>query len=327
MKRRAFITLLGGAIAAPLAAHAQQARMRRIGVLLATAEHDRESQARLGILQQALKPLGWNAGENVQIDARWADGDAGRLQIQAGNLAASKPDVIVTSGTTPTRALKRENTSIPVVFVQVIDPVGAGFVASLARPGGNVTGFASYESGLAAKWLELLKQIAPNVTRVAMVRDAVSGAAAELLREMQAVAQPLSMRVTPMAVRDVAEAERAVGDFAREPNGGLIVVGSPFTVAHRDLIIRLAAQHRLPSIYPFSYMAQDGGLASYGIDNHDMYRRAASYVDRILKGEKPGDLPVQQATKFELVINLKTAKTLGIAIPQSVLLRADEVIE
>ncbi len=329
MQRRKFVTLLAGAVAAPAFGHAvlAQERVRRVGVLMASADADAEGRARVAILQRGLQQLGWTIGQNLQIDARWADGDANRLRTLAGELAASRPDAIVAAGTTPTRALKLANASVPVVFVQAIDPVGAGFVASLARPGGNFTGFASYEYGLAVKWLELLKQIAPRVTRVAFVRDSISGAAAGLLREMESAGQPLGMQITAMAVSEIAEFERAAATFAREPNGGLVVIGSPFTVSHRDVIIKLAAEHRLPAVYPFGYMAKDGGLASYGIDTRDLYRRSVSYVDRILKGEQPAGLPVQQADKFELVINLKTAKALGLEVPISLLARTDEVIE
>jgi len=327
VKRRAFIALLSGAAAAlPFAARAQT-RVRRVGVMHATAESDSESQARLAVFQDALRQLGWTVGGNVEIDNRWAAGSAERLRANAAELVVSKPDVIVAGGTTQLAAVKRETSTIPIVVTQVIDPVGAGFVASLARPGGNITGFAQHEYGLAVKWLEVMKQIAPHVIRVALVRDSFSGAAAGLLREMEPAARSLGVQLEPMAVSDTAEAERAVAAFAREPNGGLIVVGSPFTVAHRSVLIGLAARHRLPAVYPFSYMARDGGLASYGIDTRDLWRRSASYVDRILKGEKPGELPVQQATKFELVINLKTAKALGLDPPMALLARTDEVIE
>ena len=327
MKRRQFITLLGGAaVLSPLAVRAQD-RARRIGILHVPAEGDPESQARLAVFRDGLRQFGWTVGGNVEIDNRWASGSSERLRANAAELVASKPDVIVAGGTTQLTAVKRETSTIPIVVTQVIDPVGGGFVASLARPGGNITGFAQHEYGLAAKWLELMKQIAPHVIRVALVRDSFSGAAAGLLREMEPAARSLGVQLEPMAVSDTAEAERAVAAFAREPNSGLIVVGSPFTVAHRSVLIRLAARHRLPAVYAFSYMARDGGLASYGIDTRDLWRRSASYVDRILKGEKPGDLPVQQATKFELVINLKTAKALGLDPPMSLLARTDEVIE
>jgi putative ABC transport system substrate-binding protein len=238
-----------------------------------------------------------------------------------------KPDVIVTSGTNPLAAVYRQTRTIPIVFVQAIDPVGGGYIVSLARPEGNVTGFSNFEYRIAAKWLELLTQIAPGVKRVGVIYEPTSPQAAALSHEIEGGAKSFGLQTVPLPVRDLAEIERSVAEFAQQPDGGLIPLSSPFTVGHRDVIIGLAARHRLPSVYPFRYFAMNGGLASYGIDNHDLYKRAASYIDRILKGEKPGDLPVQQATKFELVINLKVAKALGLDVPMSLLARTDEVIE
>ena len=330
MQRRQFITLLGGAVAAPAissSAIRAQDRMPRIGALFVFAEGDPEGRERVAAFQDGLKHLGWAPGSNVQIDYRWAQGSAERLRALAAELVALKPDVIVATGTTTTSVLKQETSAVPIVFVQVIDPVGAGYVASLARPGGNMTGFAQFEYGVAVKWPELLKQIAPSVNRVAVIHDSALPAAAGILREIEAGATASRLHVFGLSIKDAADVERAVDAFAREPNSGLIVLASPFTAAHRDLLIELAARHHLPCVYPYRYFATSGGLTSYGIDNHDLYRRAASYVDRILRGGKPGDLPVQQATKFELVINLKTAKALSLDIPMSLLARTDEVIE
>jgi ABC-type uncharacterized transport system substrate-binding protein len=329
MKRRAFITLLGGAAAWPLAAQAQQQadRVRRVGVLFAINEGDPEGQRRAAAIRQGLEQRGWSAGGSVQFDYRWAAGDMERLRPHAAELVALKPDVIMAGGTDPLSALRRETSTIPIVFVQAIDPVGAGYVASLARPGGNMTGFTSFNYELAGKWLELLTQVAPAVTRIAVVHEPAAPQVAALLREIEAGAASFGLRFSGLAVRDRNEIERDLETFAREPNGGIILLTSPFTVAHRDLFIALAARHALPSVYPFRFFPARGGLASYGIDTIDLYRRAMSYVDRILRGEKAGDLPVQQPTKLELVINLKTAKALGLEVPMTVLARADEVIE
>jgi len=329
MKRRAFITLLGGAAAAwPLAARAQQReRMRLIGVLMNLAERDPEGQARIAAFREGLGKLGWTEGREVQIEYRWFAGDPERAQAYAADLVKLKPEVIF-AGTAPSLApLQRETRSVPIVFAQVADPVGGGFVASLARPGGNITGFAQFEYAIGAKWLELLKQIAPQVARAAIVYDPTNPEASEYLPPIEAAAQSLGVQVSISAVRSVAEIERAIEQFTREPNGGLIPLPSPLMAVHRDLIISLAMRHRLPNVYAYRYYPIGGGLASYGIDNIELYRRAASYVDRILRGEKPDDLPVQQATKFELVINLKTAKALGLDPPISLLARTDEVIE
>ena len=330
MKRREFITLLGGAAAAwPLAARAQQPeRMRRIGVLMASAADDPESQARIAAFLQGLAQLGWTDGRNVRIDTRWATTNADDLRRHAAELAALAPDVIVAAtGTATVAPLLQATRTVPIVFVIVIDPVGAGFVASLARPGGNATGFLMFEYGLSGKWLELLKQIAPGVTRAAVLRDPAIASGIGQFAAVQAVAPSLGVELSPVDVRDAPEIERAVTAFARSGNGGLIVTASAVATRHRDLIVTLAARHRLPAVYAARHYVAAGGLISYGPDLIDQYRRAAGYVDRILKGEKPADLPVQAPTKYELVINLKTAKALGLDVPPTLLARADEVIE
>jgi len=328
MRRREFITLVGGAAAAwPLAARAQQGeRMRRIGVLMYVAADDTEGQARLAAFTQALKQLGWSDGGNLQIDTRWATADD--IRRHAAELAALAPDVLVAgTGTATVAALLQATRTVPIVFVLVIDPVGAGFVASLAQPGGNATGFTVYEYSMSGKWLELLKEIAPNVTRVAVLRDPAIASGIGQFGAVQIVAPAMGVVLTPIDVRDAGEIERAVAAFASGLNGGLIVTASPLTTAHRNLIVTLAARHKLPAVYPTRYYVAAGGLISYGPDLLDQYRRAASYVDRILKGEKPADLAVQAPTKFELLINLKTAKALGLVMPPAVLGRADEIIE
>jgi putative ABC transport system substrate-binding protein len=328
MRRRDLITLLGGAaVAWPLAARAQQGeRMRRIGVLMALAADDPEGQARMTAFQQGLAQLGWIDGRNVRIDTRWAAGDTNRYRSYAAELLEFAPDVVLAVGSAAMGPLQATR-SVPVVFVQVADPVGAGFVERLARPGGNATGFTVFEYGISAKWLELLKEVAPQVTRAAVLRDATIAAGAGQLGAIQSVAPSLGIELRPVAVRDAGEIERAVTAFAREAKGGLIVVAGAAVAAHRALIINLAAQYRLPAVYPYRYYVASGGLMSYGPDNIDQYRRAAGYVDRILKGEKPADLPVQAPTKYKLVINLKTAKALGLDIPPTLLARADEVID
>jgi ABC-type uncharacterized transport system substrate-binding protein len=327
MQRHQFIALLGGAATWPLAARAQQdQRVRHIGVLSNLAEDDPESVARRPVFEQALKALNWTKGSNLRVDYRWAEGDAERMRKLAAELIALAPDVIVTSGNTVLASMMQATRTIPIVFVQVIDPVGSGFVKSLARPGGNITGFTQFEYSLAGKWVELLKQIAPHVTRAAVIRDPTRGPGIGQFAVVQAIAPTLGMELSPINAPDVSEMESAIVEFARSPNGGLVVtVGG--TAYHRDLIIALAAKHRLPAVYPFRYFASRGGLMSYGPDTIDQYRRAANYVDRILKGEKPADLPVQAPTKYELVINLKTAKALGLTVPPSLLARADAVIE
>jgi putative ABC transport system substrate-binding protein len=326
-KRRKFLTLLGGAAAWPLAARAQQdERVRRIGVLL---PHDQDSpvaQARIAVLQE-LQQLGWTDGRNVEIDIRWAGPNAEKLRKHAAELAKLAPDVILANGSVVVAPLLQATRTVPIVFVVVPDPVGGGFVNSLARPGGNATGFVQFEYGLSGKWLELLKEIAPRVTRAAVLRDAAIPAGTGQFGAIQSVAPSVGMEVSPVNIRDAGEIERAVADFARSPNGGVIVTGSALAQLHRNLIITLAARHKLPAVYFERFFVTVGGLISYGPDLVDQYRRAAGYVDRILRGEKPADLPVQAPTKYETVINLKTAKTLGLEIPPTVLARADEVIE
>ena len=329
MRRREFITLLGGAAAAwPLAARAQQAeRMRRIGVLMAVAADDPESQRRMTAFVQGLQELGWTDGRNVRIDTRWSAADADLGRRYAAELVALAPDVILASGGTGVGTLLQASRTVPIVFTLTVDPVGAGFVASLARPGGNATGFTGYEYGLSGKWLELLKEIAPRVTRAAVLRDATIPQGVGQFAIIQAVAAGVGVEVSPIEVRDAGEIERAVAAFARSANGGLIVTASGLAIVHRELIIALAVRHKLPAVYFQRFFVNAGGLVSYGFDPIDPHRRAAGYVDRILKGEKPADLPVQAPTKYELVINLKTAKTLGLDVPPTLLARADEVIE
>jgi putative ABC transport system substrate-binding protein len=328
MKRREFITLLGGVAAWPLAARAQQPeQMRRIGVLTNLVADDPEAQARVGAFLQGLQELGWAVGRNMRIEYRWGAGDADRTRGYAAELVALAPDVILTSGASALAPLLQATRSVPVVFAQVPDPVGAGFVNSLARPGGNTTGFITYEYGLSGKWLELLTQIAPSVTRAAVIRDPAVSAGTGQWGAIQAVAPSVRVLVSPVNVRDAGEIERDVAAFAHGSNSGLIVTASALAIRHRNLIVTLAARHRLPAVYYQRGFVTGGGLISYGPDFIDQYRRAAGYVDRILKGEKPADLPVQAPTKYELVINLKTAKTLGLTVPDALLARADEVIE
>jgi putative ABC transport system substrate-binding protein len=329
MRRREVISLLGGAaVLSPLAALAQQPdRVRHIGVLMAAAAADPEYQARIGAFQRGLALLGWTDGRNARIDTRWAT-NADDIRRHAAELAALAPDVILAAtGTTTVAPLLQVTRTVPIVFVIVIDPVGAGFVASLARPGGNATGFLMFEYGLSGKWLELLKQIAPGVTRVAVLRDPTIASGIGQFGAIQSAAPSVGIEATPVNVREAEEIERDITAFARSSNGGIIVTASPEASRHRDLIVTLAARHRLPAVYASRYFVTDGGLICYGPDILDQYRRAASYVDRILKGEKPADLPVQAPTKYELVVNLKTAKTLALEVPSTLLARAEEVIE
>jgi putative ABC transport system substrate-binding protein len=328
MKRREFVTLLGAAATWPLAARAQPSeRVRRIGVLLPVTAEDPVGQARVVAFLGGLQQLGWTDGRNVRIDLRWSAGKADHAQRYAAELAALAPDVLMTPGSSTLAPMLQATRTIPIIFVHVPDPVGAGFVDSLARPGGNATGFLLFEYGISGKWLELLREIAPGVTRVAVIRDPAITAGIGQWGAIQSVAPSLGMEVSPVNVRDAGEIERAIAAFARVANGGLIVTGSGSAVIHLDLVVAAAARHKLPAVYFERSFASGGGLISYGPDIIDQYRRAASYVDRILKGEKPADLPVQAPTKYELVINLKTAKSLGLEVPATLLARADEVIE
>jgi putative tryptophan/tyrosine transport system substrate-binding protein len=329
MKRREFITLIGGAAATwPLAVRAQQGeRVRRVGVLMNLAADDAEAKARLTAFSQGLQELGWDDGHNLRIDYRWGAGNAERFRTYGEELVAAGPDVILATGTPVVEALQRVTRTVPIVFVTVIDPVGSGFVESLARPGGNTTGFTLFEYSLSGKWVELIKEIVPRVTRVAVIRDPAIGSGTGQLAAIQAVAPSLGVELSPVGVRDAGEIKRSVTAFARGPNDGLIVTASTLALVHRDVIVMLAAQHRLPAIYGDRTFVANGGLVSYGPNRVDPYRRAAAYINRILKGEKPADLPVQAPTKYELVINLKTAKALGLVVPPTLLARADEVIE
>jgi putative ABC transport system substrate-binding protein len=329
MRRRDFIAVVGGAAAWPIAVRGQQAeRMRRIGVLMAATADDRETQTRIGAFQQGLAALGWTEGRNVRIDTRWATTNADDIRKHAAELAALAPDAILAgSGTTTLAPLLQATRTVPIVFVVVIDPVGAGFVASLARPGGNATGFLMFEYGLSGKWLEVLKQIAPGVKRVAVLRDPTIASGIGQFGAIQSAAPSLGMEASPINVRDAGEIERDIAALAHSSNGGVVVTPSPEALRHRELIIVLAARHRLPAVYAYRSFITNGGLISYGPDMVDQYRRAAGYVDRILKGEKTTDLPVQAPTKYELVINLKTAKTMRLDVPSTLLARADEVIE
>ena len=328
MKRREFIAALGGAAVWPLATHAQQPeRMRRIGALLTLAAEDTETKAGLAAFRQALQQSGWDEGRTVQIEYRFAEGDVERIRKYAAELVAFAPDVIFALGTANVGWLLQVTRSVPVVFAYAADPVGAGFVESLARPGGNATGFAQFEYGLSGKWLELLKEIAPGVTRVAVLRDAAITSGIGQWGAIQTAAPSFGVEVSPINVREAREIERAIATFAHSANGGLITTASALAGVHSDLIIALAAQHKLPAIYFQRRFVNRAGLLSYGPEIVDQFRRAAGYVDRILKGEKAADLPVQAPTKYELLINLKTARALGITIPPTLLARADEVIE
>jgi putative ABC transport system substrate-binding protein len=323
------MTVVGGAAAAwPLAARAQQPeRMRRIGVLVASAEDESDIQARLAGFRQGLEKLGWSQGRNVRIDTRFAAGMVDRYQLLAKELIALQPDVILAQAPLITAALQRESLAIPIVFVSVSDPIGPGFVASLARPGGNITGMMQYEAGITGKWLAMLKEISPRLARVALVGNPKTTAYDYFLRAAEAAAPSLAIELVPSRVETAADIERAIGAFARAPNGGLLLPPDSTVTSNGDLIIALAAHHRLPAVYPFRFYVAAGGLMSYGTDQVEILRQAASYVDRILRGAKPADLPVQAPTKYETTLNLKTAKALGIDVPPSLLVRADEVIE
>ena len=329
MRRREFIAGLGAAAALPQVTRAQQAeRVRRIGILVPAAADDSQFQAWVRAFLEALPKLGWTVGQNLHVDTRWATANAAEIRRHAAELAALAPDLILTAGSATVGPVLQATRTVPVVFPIAGDPVGAGFVDSLARPGGNATGFMSYEYGLSGKWLELLKQIAPGVTRVAVLRDAAVPIGPVQFGVIQAVAPSFRVEVSPINMRrDAGEIERAVAAFAGSPNGGLILTAGPLSLFHDDLIITLAARHKLPTVYPYRHAVAAGGLISYGADYADQYRRAAGYVDRILKGEKPADLPVQAPTKYELIVNLKTAKALGLAVSPTLLARADEVIE
>ena len=328
MRRREFIALLGSAAAMPVPARAQQPdQMRRIGVLMDTALDDPDSAPRHAAFLRGLQQLGWTDGRNVRIDTRWAAGDAALHRRYAAELVALAPDVILATASPTVAALLAATRTVPIVFAHSADPVGAGFIDSLARPGGNATGFVLFEYGISAKWLELLKELAPRVTRVAVLRDPATAAGMGQFGAIQSAAPSFGVELRPVNTRDPGEIERALTNFAAEPNGGVIVTANPLAAFHRELIIGLAARHRLPTVYPNRTFGASGGLMSYGTNFLDQYRLAAGYIDRILKGEKPADLPVQAPTKYELVISLKTAKALGLAVPPAMLARADEVIE
>ena len=329
MRRREFITFVGSAaVVWPLAASAQQAeQMRRIGILLAATADDAEYQKWVGAFLQALAQLGWTIGRNVQVDTRWATANTAAIRKHATELAALAPDVILAQGSSCVGPLLQATRTVPIVFPIVADPVGAGFVESLARPGGNATGFMNLEYGMGGKWLELLKEIAPSLTRAAIIRDTAIPSGIAVFGIIQAMAPSLRMEVIPINIREAGEMEGSVAAFARTPNGGLIVTPNKATLLHRDLIVTLAARYKLPAVYPERFFVAAGGLLSYGADFLNQYRQAAIYVDRILKGEKPADMPVQAPTKYELVINLKTANALDLTVPPSLLARADEVIE
>jgi putative ABC transport system substrate-binding protein len=328
MRRREVISLIGGAAAWPLVVHAQQSeRMRRIGILMLFAEGDPAAKTRIAALIEGLQQLGWTVGRNLQVDIRWGATDAVRSRRYAAELVALAPDVVLAGASEATAALREATRTVPIVFVGVTDPVGGGYVASLARPGGNATGLSYVEYGMGGKWVELLKEIAPRVTRAAVLRDPTLPAGIGLLGAIQSAAPSFGVETSPVDVRDASEIERVIVDFARKPNGGLIVVASPVALLNRKLIIDVAANHRLPAVYFLKEFVKDGGLISYGADPVVQYKQAASYIDRIFQGEKPADLPVQAPTKYELAVNLRTAKALGLTVPPGILTRADEVIE
>jgi ABC-type uncharacterized transport system substrate-binding protein len=328
MRRREFIALLGGAAAGwPVAVSAQSGPLRRVGIFMDLSEQDPEGQTRVAAFRKGLQDLGWTEGRNVKFDIRWTAGDPARMRRYAAELVGLAPEVIMNGGLPTLVAMQQETRTIPIVFAQVLDPVGAGFVESLAQPGGNITGFISFEYSMAGKWLETLKLMAPHIVRIGAVRDLASPSEMGMLGAIQALIPAFAMQFIAIGGRDAADFERGIGQFAREPNGGLIILPSPNTLVHRRAIMALAARHRLPAIYPYGFFAREGGLLSYGIVPADNFRRAAAYVDRILKGANPGELPVQVPTKFELVLNLKTAKSLSLEIPPKLLATADEIIE
>jgi len=328
VRRREFITLLGSAaVAWPRAARAQQPeRMRRIAVVMGVAD-DAESHARLAVLKKGMATLGWLDGDNVRYDVRYTGGVVDMARVAASEVIALAPDIIVANTNSVTMPLKQQTHTIPIVFVQVQDPINLGLVESMAHPGGNITGFASADFSFSAKSVEVLKEIAPRVARLAILRDSLDPAGMALVGVVQTTASSFGMELTSIDIHDADTIERRISSFARQANGGLIVPANPLTTVHLETIIAVAAQNKLPAAYPYRYFAESGGLVSYGTDNLDLWRQAASYVNRILKGDKPADLPVQAPTKFELVVNLKTAKALGLTVPQSILARADEVIE
>jgi putative tryptophan/tyrosine transport system substrate-binding protein len=329
VKRRTFISLIGSAAAAwPLAARAQQPeRMRRIGVLVGSVETDLESQARVAAFERGLQTLGWIAGRNVHLDYRFGSADSELIQKYAAELVGMMPDVILANSPQVLRALSQRTSTIPIVFALIVDPVGEGFIKSLAQPGGNITGFTSFEYPLSGKWLELLKEIAPSVRQVLAINHSENVTGAGYLRALEGAGSATGVKLIAAQVRDAAEIEQAIATMARQSNGGLIILPSALAQVNREMITKLTAQHRLPAVYPFRYFVATGGLMSYGVDTVDVFLRSASYIDRVLKGEKPAALAVQQPTKFELTINLKTAKALGLTVPPTLLARADEVIE
>jgi putative tryptophan/tyrosine transport system substrate-binding protein len=329
VKRRTFISLIGSAAAAwPLAARAQQPeRMRRIGVLVGSVETDLESQARVAAFERGLQTLGWIAGRNVHLDYRFGSADSELIQKYAAELVGMMPDVILANSPQVLRALSQRTSTIPIVFALIVDPVGEGFIKSLAQPGGNITGFTSFEYPLSGKWLELLKEIAPSVRQVLAINHSENVTGAGYLRALEGAGSATGVKLIAAQVRDAAEIEQAIATMARQSNGGLIMLPSALAQVNREMITKVTAQHRLPAVYPFRYFVATGGLMSYGVDTVDVFLRSASYIDRVLKGEKPAALAVQQPTKFELTINLKTAKALGLTVPPTLLARADEVIE
>jgi putative ABC transport system substrate-binding protein len=327
LRRRRFITLLGSAVAWPVAARAQRSvRVYRVGMLTGQPEADPENASRLAAFRQTLSTFGWSEGRNLQIDIRWGAGDPGRMRVLAKELSGLAPDIVVAESTPATATLRQEIPNVPIVFSQVANPVGAGFAASLARPGGNTTGFTNFEPSMGGKWLELLKEVAPHVARTAAIFNPKTHSG-QYWQSIEVAAPSLAVTFTRSPVGNTTEIERAIQVFARDPNGGLLVMPDSFTISHRELIVALAERHRLPSIYPYRVFTAGGGLLSYGVDQVEIFRRIAAYVDRILRGTNPGELPIEGPTKFELAVNLKTAKALGIEVPPMMLARADEVIE